>query len=156
MDKTLQEMQIEVARYWAGVEEMKDCEWSLVEIEGPGLQIVNAEWFFASNLHSPTTKRKYYGPYLKIEDGNPWSSAEFFRRCGKESQSVVKFLGLINHSKHKGDLFNKETYLIWSAMEGELLRSWRAGNLVLYYNIGLQWLHKYAPEVWAKGMELCD
>lgn len=153
MDKTLQEMQIKVARHWAGVEEMQGCEWSLVEIEGPGLQIVNAEWFFADNLHSPTAKRKYYGPYIKIEDGNPWSSAAILARCGWEAQ-------------HK----SLSSWLEWLWFKDDALGKWEKqqnyfralckvlanGDYEFANNLALQWLHKNAHDVWLKGMELCN
>jgi len=133
-------MQIEVVWYWAGVEEMKNCLWKLEKSYTTGQITPNKR---VPNEYAPAWQ--VVGPYLKIEDGNPWSSAAILARCGKGLNDLLTFISVNTNDNIKDDQYWTQYRIIYDL---EI-----TGELELAHNLTLQWLHKQAPEVWAKGME---
>jgi hypothetical protein len=141
--KDLHEMEVEAARELGKLPGMYEAPWKVVT-EGIEVFVCQKKYTW----HSDGVE--IHGPYLRIEDGNPWSSAAILVRAGwlAGGQSLENWLSELN-------MFTKEKINRGKMLEPikQVSRAMAEGNQELANNLAIILLHKINPKAYAMGME---
>jgi hypothetical protein len=155
----LETQQIEAAKILAGLPGMD---------ESPLVLELHDRWYnrqskFGEQYSCSIMERKYaepadgsidflgnstIGPYLQIEDGNPWSSSAILVRAGKSPMLTLPQWILHKYLESEIDDPNWEEFMTM------LLLALKEGRDELANVLGINKLHEIAPDVYAKGMEI--